>query len=229
MRQLHLFHLFHLCLAITTALAAGLAGMAQAQEFPSKPVRLIVTFTQSGAADLTARVFGDKLAEIWKQSVVIENRIGGGGSIGAEAVFRAPADGYTLLLATNTHIINHVVYPSLGFDFTKDFPGLGLVTSARSPSLPEVPTVAESGIAQLKNFSLDNYYGFMAPPGTPPAILAKIEADIRRVAAMPDVRKKRDGAGLDMLVMSSGDMMRLIRADAEKYGKAAKLAGIKAE
>ena len=129
MRQLHLFHLFHLfhlCLAITTALAAGLAGMAQAQEFPSKPVRLIVTFTQGGAADLTARVFGDKLAEIWKQSVVIENRIGGGGSIGAEAVFRAPADGY----------------PSLGFDFTKDFPGLGLVTSARSPSLPEVPTVA---------------------------------------------------------------------------------------
>ena len=69
----------------------------------------------------------------------------------------------------------------------------------------------------------------MAPPGTPPAILAKIEADIGRVAAMPDVRKKRDGAGLDMLVMSSGDMMRLIRADAEKYGKAAKLAGIKAE
>ena len=135
MRQLHLFHL---CLAIT----ATLAGMAQALEFPSKPVRLIVTFTQGGAADLTARVFGDKLAEIWKQSVVIENRIGGGGSIGAEAVFRAPADGYTLLLATNTHIINHVVYPSLGFDFTKDFPGLGLVTSARSPSLPEVPTVA---------------------------------------------------------------------------------------
>ena len=69
----------------------------------------------------------------------------------------------------------------------------------------------------------------MAPSGTPPAILAKIEADIGRVAAMPDVRKKRDGAGLDMLVMSSGDMMRLIRADAEKYGKAAKLAGIKAE
>ena len=69
----------------------------------------------------------------------------------------------------------------------------------------------------------------MAPPGTPPAILAKIEADIRRVAAMPDVRKKLDGAGLDMLVMSSGDMMNLIRADADKYGKAAKLAGIKAE
>ena len=321
--------LIQLCLAIITTLAAGAAG---AQDFPSNPVRIIVTFTQVGAADLTARVFGDKLAEIWKQSVVIENRIGGGGSIGAEAVFRAPPDGYTLLLATNTHIINHVVYPRLTFDFTKDFPGLGLVTSApmmiavnpsvpaknlaeftamlkaspgkysyascniasphhfamemykydmklfavhiphrgctpavadtvaghieivatsvpaglpfvkqgrlrpiallsseRSPSLPDVPTVRESGIAQLKNFSLDNYYGFMAPPATPPAILAKIEADIRRVAAMPDVRKKLDGAGLDMLVMSSGDMMNLIRADADKYGKAATLAGIKAE
>lgn len=322
-------HYLHPIFAFLSVIAAGLAG---AQDFPVKPVRLIVTFTQGGAADLTARVFGDKLAELWKQSVIIENRIGGGGSIGAEAVFRAPPDGYTLLLATNTHIINHVVYTKLAFDFTKDFAALGLVTSApmmiavnpsvpaknlteftamlraspgkysyascniasphhfamemykydmrlfavhiphrgctpavadtvaghieivatsvpaglpfvkqgrlrpiallsseRSPSLPEVPTVRESGIAQLKNFSLDNYYGFMAPPGTPPAILTKIEADINRVAGMPDVRKKLDGAGLDMLVMSSNEMMKLIRADAQKYGNAAKLAGIKAE
>ena len=63
--------LIQLCLAIIATLAAGTAG---AQDFPSKPVRIIVTFTQGGAADLTARVFGDKLAEIWKQSVVIENR-----------------------------------------------------------------------------------------------------------------------------------------------------------
>ena len=321
--------LIRLCLSLITVLAACVAG---AQDFPTKPVRLIVTFTQGGAADLTARVFGDKLSELWKQQVIIENRIGGGGSIGAEAVFRAPPDGYTLLLATNTHIINHVVYTKLAFDFTRDFPALGLVTSApmmiavnpalpaknmtefiamlkaapgkysyascniasphhfameifkyemklfavhiphrgctpavadtvaghieivatsvpaglpfvkqgrlrpiallsseRSPSLPEVPTVRESGIPQLKDFSLDNYYGFMAAPGTPAAVLAKIEADIRRVAAMPDVRKKLDGAGLDMLVLNPADMMNLIRADAEKYAKAAKLAGIKAE
>jgi len=317
------------CLAFVCALCGG---RALAQEFPSHPVKIIVTFTQGGAADITARVFGDKLTELWKQPVIIENRIGAGGSIGAEAVFRSAPDGHTLLLATNTHIINHVLYTKLAFDFTKDFGALGLVTSApmmiavnpsipahnlreftamlkaapgkyeyaacnvasphhfamemykhemgvealniphrgctpavtdavaghvkivatsvpaglpfvkqgrlraiallskeRSPSLPDVPTVRESGIPELKDFYLDNYYGFMAPPGTPAPVLAKIEADIRRIAAMPDVRQKLDGAGLDMLVVPAGDMMKLIRADAEKYGRAAKVAGIKPE
>jgi tripartite-type tricarboxylate transporter receptor subunit TctC len=321
--------LIGLCLAL---LAAFRGDLAMAQDYPSRPVRIIVTFTQGGAADITARVFGDRLTELWKQQVVIENRIGAGGSIGAEAVYRAAPDGYTLLLATNTHIINHVLYTKLPFDFTKDFGALGLVTSApmmiavnpsvpannlkeftamlkaapgkheyaacnvasphhfamemykhemgiealniphrgctpavtdavaghikivatsvpaglpfvkqgrlrpiallskeRSPSLPDVLTVRESGIPELKDFSLDNYYGFMAPPATPAAVLAKLEADIRRVAALPEVRQKLDGAGLDMLVMPAGDMMKLIRADAEKYGRAAKLAGIKPE
>jgi tripartite-type tricarboxylate transporter receptor subunit TctC len=321
--------LFRLLLACFAALCGDLAV---AQDYPSHPVKIVVTFTQGGAADITARVFGDKLTELWKQQVIIENRIGAGGSIGAEAVYRAAPDGYTLLLATNTHIINHVLYTKLPFDFTKDFPALGLVTSApmmiavhpslpannlkeftallkaapgkydyaacnvasphhfamemykyemgidavhishrgctpavtdtvaghlkivatsvpaglafvkqgrlrpiallskdRSPSLPDVPTVHESGIPELKDFSLDNYYGFMAPPGTPAVLLAKIEADIRRVAAMPEVRQRLDNAGLDMFVLPAGEMMKLIRADAVKYAKAAKLAGIKPE
>ena len=74
-------------------------------------------------------------------------------------------------------------------------------SGTRTPAAPEIPTIRESGIAALKDFYLDNYYGFMAPPGTPPAVAAKIGADIRRLAETPDVRKKLEGAGLDMLLL----------------------------
>src|SRR5437868_5600042 len=91
------------------------------QDYPSHPVKLVVSFTPGGGADTTARVFADRLSELWKRQVIVENKPGAGGSIGAHEVFKAPPDGYTLLLATNTHIVNQVVYSNLGFDFTKDF------------------------------------------------------------------------------------------------------------
>jgi tripartite-type tricarboxylate transporter receptor subunit TctC len=99
----------------------------------------------------------------------------------------------------------------------------------RSPSVPDVPTVRESDIPQLNDYYLESYYGFMAPPKTPASIVAKVEADILNLAARPDVRKRLEGAGLDMLVLNSTAMMNLIRADAEKYALVAKQAGIKVE
>jgi len=98
-----------------------------------------------------------------------------------------------------------------------------------SVAAPQIPTVRESGIAELKDFSLDNYYGFMAPPGTPHAIAAKIEADALKIAEEPEVRKKLENSGMDMLVLNATDMMKLIRADYGKYSAAAKAANIRAE
>ena len=116
--------------ALAIAIASALVlSNAHAQEFPNRAVRIVATFTAGGAADATARIFAEKLSALWKQPVYVENRVGGGGSIGADAVFRAPADGYTLLLATNTHVINHVLLKTLAYDYTKDFAPLGLVTS----------------------------------------------------------------------------------------------------
>ena len=106
---------------------------------------------------------------------------------------------------------------------------IALMSSTRTPAAPEIPTIRESGIAALKDFYLDNYYGFMAPPGTPPAVAAKIGADIRRLAETPDVRKKLEGAGLDMLLLGPTEMMKLIRDDATKYAAAARAADIKPE
>lgn len=311
---------------------ALLPALAHAQDYPTKPVRIIATFAQGGGADLTARILADRLTEVWKQQVVVENRLGGGGTIGAEVVLRAPADGYTLLLATNTHIISHVVYPKVSYDFMKDFAPIGLVASSpillavhpgfkannlreltdllraapgkysygscnvaspqhfameiykhtlglvavhiphrgctpaavdavaghleivatsipsglpfvrqgklkpiavmshdRTPSAPDIPTARESGIKELANFELEVYYGFMAPPGTPAAILTKIEKDAHAVLRTADVAKKFAAAGLDVLSAGPIEMMKKINADHLKYAAAAKQANIKPE
>src|SRR5687768_8715368 len=94
---------------LLAALTLGAATHVAAQAYPAKPVRLIVTFAPGGAGDITGRLVGDKLSELWKQPVVIENRVGGGGRIGVDAVFRSEPDGYTLLLASNSHITNQVL------------------------------------------------------------------------------------------------------------------------
>src|SRR3977135_928387 len=97
--------------AFFAALALSVTAIhAAAQGAPAKPVKIIVTFAPGGAGDISARLVGDKLAELWKHGVVIENRVGGGGRIGVEAVHRAEPDGYTLLLASNSHITNQVLF-----------------------------------------------------------------------------------------------------------------------
>jgi len=111
-------------------LLACLASACLAQgAYPAKPVRIVATFTPGGAADFTARIVADKWSELWQQQVIVENRIGAGGSIGAEAVHKAPADGTTLLLVASAHAFNAALYPKLPFDILKDFVPLGLATS----------------------------------------------------------------------------------------------------
>ena len=318
--------------AIFAAAALGWAGAGLAQGYPAKPVKLIVTFPPGGAGDITARLMGDKLSELWKQQVVIENRAGGGGRIGVEAVFRAPADGYTLLLASNSHITNQVLFKDLGYDLLKDFTLLGLVTSTpmvlavtprmqaksmkeftellranpgkidystcgvasimhftfelyknathtyavhipqrgcgpaaaalaggqidvaiismspvlpfarqgrlrmlglttaeRSPAAPDVPTFRESGVPELKDFSVDNYYGFMAPAGLPKDVEARIEADLKHAMATPDLPARLAKAGLDVYQRSPEQMAALYRADIAKFARAAAAAGIQPE
>ena len=295
-------------------------------------MKVIVTFTVGGAADLTARLIGDRLGEAWKQQVVVENRIGAGGRIGAEAVYRAAPDGYTLLLFSNTHVINQALYPDQGFDLLKDFAHLGLTTSTpmvlavhprmpiksvreftellraqpgkidyttcgvatahhfamelykhathtyavhiphrgcspavadavggqidfvvaslaavlpfarqgklrvigltsekRSPTAPEYPTFRESGLPELKDFAVENYYGFMAPPATPKEVQAKIEADIRQVLAAPAFVARLNNAGLDLFQYPPQEMAALVRSDVEKFARAIAVAGIKPE
>ena len=312
--------------------ALTISTFAMGQAFPAKPVRIVVTFTTGGAADITARVVGERLSETWKQPVIIENRIGAGGNIGVETVYRASPDGYTLLMASNTHAINQALYTKLPFELTRDFAGLGLTTSTpmvlavnprvpvtnlveftdmlrahpgalqyatcgvatahhfamemykyatqtsalhiphrgctpavvdavggqvdivvaslaavlphsrqgrlriialttreRSPTVPDIPTMRESGIVQLKDFGVENYYGFMAPAATPRPVLARIGADVNAALDMPVTVQRLNNAGLDLYRSSAGQMMALLRSDIETFRKAIEIAGIKPE
>ncbi|TFZ02759.1 tripartite tricarboxylate transporter substrate binding protein [Ramlibacter henchirensis] len=101
---------------------ASFALAGHAQEFPNKPVKILVPQTPGGASDSLARIVAQKLAEKWGQPVVVENRAGAGGNVGMEVVANSPADGYTLLMSyVGTHAINGSLYKKLPFDPEKDF------------------------------------------------------------------------------------------------------------
>jgi tripartite-type tricarboxylate transporter receptor subunit TctC len=102
-----------------------LAGLcAAADEFPSKPVRILVGFTPGGGPDITARQIAQKLGELWKQQVIVENRPGAGGTLAAAQVARAAPDGYTLLSVSSAHAIAPAIYAGLPYDTLKDLSGI---------------------------------------------------------------------------------------------------------
>ena len=113
---------------------------AAVQAFPDKPVRIIVGFPPGGS-DISARIIALKLQELWGQPVLIENRAGAAGNIGADLVARAPADGHTILLCVNSYTINTSVYRNLGWDLLRDFAPVGRFASSPmvvvvNPALP---------------------------------------------------------------------------------------------
>jgi tripartite-type tricarboxylate transporter receptor subunit TctC len=124
-----------LCLAHSHAIA-------QHETYPSKPIRIIVPFTPGGSPDVVARVISQKLVQVWKQPVIVENRAGAGGNIGAEAAAKSPADGYTLLISGNgLACINPHLYPKASFDGVKDLTlvtplGLLQIVVVVHPSVP---------------------------------------------------------------------------------------------
>ena len=136
-------------IALVVALVPSLAGygLAHAEPYPTKPVRIVVPFTPGGTSDVLARMLGGKLSDTWGQPVVIENRTGAGGTIGTGLVAKATPDGYTLLISSAAFVISAAVHEHLPYDITRDFAGitrLGFSTTAliTSPSTG-VKTVKE--------------------------------------------------------------------------------------
>ncbi len=119
--------------ALRVAAASAVLGVvtqAMAQDFPSKgPIRLIVGFAPGGGTDAIARALNTRMGEVLKQSVVVENRSGAGGTLGAEHVAKSAPDGYTVLFTLNNHLINQALYPKLGYDTERDLRAVTLVGS----------------------------------------------------------------------------------------------------
>jgi len=316
---------------IAALLCAGIgqAAMAQADgAWPAaKPLRIIVPFAPGGTSDILARNLGERLQVALKQTVVVENKAGAGGVIGADSVAKSPGDGYTLLLGTiATHAINPALQPKMPYDSVKDFapvflvgnisnvllvgaaqpyksareviaaakakpgdlvfgsPGQGTsqhlsgetlklmagidmthvpykgsgpatqdliagqipmtidtalvalphiqsgkiralaVTSGkRTAVLPDVPTLAEAGVP---GFDVSSWQAVFAPAGTPPAIVARLNAELTAIAAQPEMKAKLAGLGVDYTVMSPaqfGDFQKVELAKWQKIVKDGKL------
>src|SRR5262249_28053955 len=129
-------------LAAGAAVLPAVSRLARAQAYPTRPVRIIVPFGTAGVTDLVARLIGQWLSERLGQQFVIENRPGAGGNIGTEAVVRAPADGYTLVLVSAPNAINATLYDKLSFDLIRDIPPVSpIIRLANRLDLnPSVPT-----------------------------------------------------------------------------------------
>jgi tripartite-type tricarboxylate transporter receptor subunit TctC len=318
---------------LTKIMAATLlmlvAGATHAQVFPNKPVKIVVPFTAGSATDILGRTIGQKLSEMWGQPVVIDNKPGAGGTIGATVVAKSPPDGYTLLVHSAAQAVNPAIYPALQYDTEKDFvevamlggqpnvlvvgtatgfktvadliaaakkaPGalnfgsagvgsgthingekfklaagidvmhipykgtpealtetmtgrityffspisaalpnvregklvaLGVSTAKRASTLPNVPTIAESG---LPGFDYNLWVGMFAPAGTPNDIVDKINADVARVVQMPDVRERMAALGAEAMPMTPTEFRKFMREELVESAKVVKAAGIKAQ
>lgn len=144
--------LLHSARAALVAFAFAFSGAAVAQEFPQRPITIIVPFASGGAGDILARMVGQRLEKAWGQPVVVESRPGAGGVVGAVAASRAPADGYTLIIAPSpTMAVNVTLYKKLPYDPAADFTPLAM--AAATPFVLVVnPSVPAKNVAEFVKY-----------------------------------------------------------------------------
>jgi len=318
-------------LGIMLATLAFLVGQqAFAQTYPAKPVRVVVPFPPGGAVDFYARVVQGPLSEALGQTIVIDNRVGASGMVGADHVAKSPPDGYTLLLGNIASLaINVGIYAKMPYDPAKDFtpimhtidvyyalvvhpsvpaktvaeliayakanPGklaygsagsgslphlatelfkastgtemvhvpykgggpmvtdllggtvqvviadqanlmphvksgklraLAVASPRRSANYPDLPTIAEAGVP---GFQAVAWNGLVAPAGLPPEIVKRVHEAFAKVMALPDVREKLQGGGLEPVGDSPEEFGRFIPAEIAKWSKIAKDVGARAD
>lgn len=134
--------------------AAALPGLARAQAYPSRPITLVVPFAPGGAVDISARAVADRLGKVLGQTVIVENRAGAGGAIGSALVAKAPADGYTLVVTSqSTHVVGPAVTPNLPYNVETDFAPITLIDRLANVLLVNANVPARSFdefVAQVK-------------------------------------------------------------------------------
>ena len=314
---------------ILAALVYAVAQIAVAQQYPTRPIRIIVPFAVGGPSDVMARLVGQKLTEVYGQQVVVDNRVGAGGNIGIGMAARATPDGYTILVVSSAYVVNPGLYTRSSYDPEKSFmpvskmvaspnafiahptlpaksmqdlaklvqaspgkwsmatPGIGTtpdlsaalfklttkldyatvpfngagptivallgnqlpvgcaaitpaiphiqggrlralaVTSPkRTPTLPDVPTMAEAGFPGQES---DTMQSMLVPTGTPQEIVKRLNADVVKILTQAEMREKLMGLGFDVVASSPEEFARQIRLEVGKWTKVIKQAGIKVE
>lgn len=184
---------------------------AQQLSFPSRPVKIVVAYPPGGPNDTIARVLGQRLGEMWSQSVIIENRAGAGGIIGSEMVARAPADGYTLMLGSITHAILPGLNPHLPFDPINDFTPISMVGVA--PMLvvvhPSVPATNVRELIELAKSQPGKLFYASTGNGTSIHLVTEM---FKREAGVDIVHVPYNGSGPAMAALVSGQVQMMIEA-----------------
>jgi tripartite-type tricarboxylate transporter receptor subunit TctC len=318
----------HATLLKTLGLLLALAAAAAAQDYPAKPVRLIIPFPPGAINDTVGRMIATQLGERLGKQVIVDNRSGASGVIGTELAVNAPKDGYTLLVVSLVNAVHPWLY-RLNYDpiasfapiaivgsapnvllvnpelpaksvselvaLAKEKPGqvpyasggvgsfqhlggelfklmagvdllhvpfkgggpamidvlgghtkavfattitalphvrsgrlraLGVGNRARSPVLPEIPTIAEAGVP---GYEAVNWIGIVAPAGTPATIVAKLHTEISAILNSREVHKQLSAEGVEVMSMSSADFGAFMVREMDKWGRVVKEGGIKAE
>ena len=151
---------------LTAAVAIGIAGVTFAQEYPNKPVKLVLPFPPGGVADNMARIYSQELSKAWQQPVVVENRPGAGTTIGAEFVAKSPADGYTIYLTNVGHSSSAAVYRKLPYNAEKDFSPVSLLADVPSILAAAQTTPIAANIKQVNDVTVQGT-GTTADPWNP--------------------------------------------------------------
>jgi tripartite-type tricarboxylate transporter receptor subunit TctC len=181
-------------LSAGAAALPALARIALAQNYPTRPVRIVVPLPVGSSPDIRARIITEQLTRVWSQQAFAENRPGGGGVIGAQVVLSAPPDGHTLLYAPSTlFTVLPAVKDKLPFDVNRDFIPIGLT--------------AVAGIAL-------GWSVLLAPRGTLPAIVHELGEDLRKVLDDPDVRRRFETiGGTPFQAIYTADAVRFIESE----------------
>lgn len=318
-----------LLLAIAAASLSVLSFCARADTYPSRPIRLVVPFPPGGPTDVLARIVAPRLAERLGQPVVIDNKPGASGMVGADAVAKAAPDGYTLLVNASIHVINPSLYPKQPYDAIADFAAvsnladvplvlavnpkvaaqsvkelvalakasktslafasagnatsqhlsgeafkvaagvdmlhvpykgsapaltdliggqvqlmfdslpssmpfvkagtirpLAVTTLRRSPALPDVPTIAESG---YPGFSISTWYGVWAPAATPAAVVQRVSSQIAAIVRLPEVREQFEKLGAEPVGNTPAEFTAFAKAELAKWAGIVKQSGAKVD
>jgi tripartite-type tricarboxylate transporter receptor subunit TctC len=184
---------------------AAASLIASAQTYPNKPIRFVIAFAPAGPADIIGRLTGQKLAEILGQPVVIDNRGGAGGNLGASVAAKSTADGYNFLITTSAFAVNQTLSPNGGYDPNKDFIPVAVI--ARQANLIFVnPTVPANNLAELIALSKNSKFSFASPgSGTTPHLTAENLFNQSAKLDMPAIHYR--GAGPAITAVVGGEVV----------------------
>ena len=224
-----------LCALSVFVLAVAPAPTA-AQQYPAKPVRIVVGFAAGGPTDVIARIIAQDMTAALGQSVVVENRTGANAIIATELVARSAPDGYTMLFSSLSLIdvmagqVMFMFYPMIGIAdqvAAKKLKVLAAGTLKRHPDYPSVPTLAESGFAGFEDTA--PWVGMLAPAGTPVAVVNRVNEEINKSLARPDSRERLRVLGAVTVGGSPADFAAFLQKDWDRWSRVIEAAGVKAE